>query len=175
VSIADHAEALDQFLSARNISNPVLIGHSMGTEIVVTLARDHPERSNRLVLLAPTMDPNARRFWQAAGRLLHDVFVAEHPAVAFIATIDYFRTGVPYFLKQTKHLLADRIEDSLTRISAPTLVLRGDRDVVSPLEWCEAVTSLLPQGTFVPVKGPHVMWYSDPDRVTELILEHANG
>lgn len=175
VTMADHAAVLQRYLSSEHIAKPVLVGHSMGTQVITRLALDFPQVSDRLVLLAPTMDPAARGFWHATARLLRDVFVAEHPAVLFIVSIDYFfRCGVPWFLTQTKQLLTDRIEDRLAQVSARTLVVRGDNDDISPLSWCTKVAELLPVGAFASVKGPHCMWWSDPDRVTELIVEHAS-
>lgn len=176
VTIADHAAVMARYLTAEGIGAPILVGHSMGSQVVSQLSLDHPELTDRIVLLAPTMDPAARRFWTAAGRLLRDVFVYESPAVALIVSVDYFfRCGIPYFLKQTRHLLADRIEDRLPLLVAKTLVLSGSRDPISPPNWSRAAAKLLRDGTFVEVNGPHVIMFSDPDRVTELIAGLADA
>lgn len=50
VSIADHAGVLARFLTAERIENPVLVGHSMGTQVVTRLAFDHPEVTDKLVM-----------------------------------------------------------------------------------------------------------------------------
>jgi pimeloyl-ACP methyl ester carboxylesterase len=176
VAIADHADVLARFLKAAGIERPVLVGHSMGTQVVSKLAQDHPEVTDRLVLLAPTMDPAARAFWKASGRLLRDSFTREPPKVQAIVAVDYFfRCGIPYFLKQTKHLLADRIEDRLPQLDVTALVIRGDRDVISPTGWTREVSRLLKRGTFAEVKGPHIIMFSDPKRIAELIIEHSRS
>jgi pimeloyl-ACP methyl ester carboxylesterase len=176
VSIADHADVLAKFLDKAGIERPVLVGHSMGTQVVTRLALDYPEVTDRLVLLAPTMDSDARAFWKASGRLLRDSFTREPPKVQAIVAVDYFfRCGIPYFLKQTKHLLADRIEDRLPLLDVSALVIRGDRDPISPAGWSRDVTGLLKRSTFAEVKGPHIIMYSDPKRIAELIVEHARS
>src|ERR1700743_2428712 len=63
VTIADHAAVLARYLTAEGIEAPILVGHSMGSQVVSQLSLEHPELTDRIVLLAPTMDPAARRFW----------------------------------------------------------------------------------------------------------------
>jgi pimeloyl-ACP methyl ester carboxylesterase len=174
VSIADHAGVLARFLAATGIESPVLVGHSMGTQVVTQLALDYPQTTDRIVLLAPTMDPAARGFWPATGRLMRDILTREPPQVNAIVSIDYFfRCGIPYFLKQTRHLLADRIEDRLPLLRAKGLVIRGDRDCICPPDWCREVTGLLVDGRYAEVKGPHVIMFTDPVRIAQLIADHA--
>jgi pimeloyl-ACP methyl ester carboxylesterase len=176
VTIADHADVLAKFLAADGIEGPVLIGHSMGTQVVSQLVLDFPEATDRIVLLAPTMDPDARGFWHATGRLMRDIITREPPAVNAIVSIDYFfRCGIPYFLRQTTHLLADRIEDRLPLLDVKALVIRGDRDCICPEPWTREVARLLRDGSYAEVPGPHVIMFTDPPRVAALIANHAHA
>jgi pimeloyl-ACP methyl ester carboxylesterase len=176
VTIADHANVLATYLAAEGIERPVLVGHSMGTQVVSQLVFDHPETTDRIVLLAPTMDPDARGFWHAAGRLMRDVLTREPPAVNAIVSLDYFfRCGIPYFLKQTRHLLADRIEDRLPLLEVKGLVIRGDRDLICPEGWSRRVAGLLKDGSYAEVAGPHVIMFTDPPRVAASIANHAHA
>jgi pimeloyl-ACP methyl ester carboxylesterase len=176
VSIRDHANVLARYLASEGIDQPILVGHSMGTQVVTQLVLDFPETTDRIVLLAPTMDPDARGFWHATGRLLRDILTREPPAVNAIVSIDYFfRCGIPYFLKQTKYLLSDRIEDRLPLLAVKGLVIRGDRDCISPEGWTRRVASLLKDGTYAEVPGPHVVMFTDPPRVAAYIANHARA
>jgi pimeloyl-ACP methyl ester carboxylesterase len=176
VTIADHANVLAHYLEAEGIDRPVLVGHSMGTQVVTQLLLDSPETTDRIVLLAPTMDPDARGFWRATGRLLRDIVTREPIAVNAIVSVDYFfRCGVPYFLKQTKHLLADRIEDRLPLLAAKGLVIRGDRDGICPEGWARRAAALLRDGSYAEVPGPHVIMFTDPPRVAAFIANHAHA
>jgi len=174
VTIVDHAGVLARYLKAEGIIDPVLVGHSMGTQVVSRLALDYPEVSSRIVLIAPTMDPAARTFGAAAARLLTDILRHEPARVNLLVSVDYFfRCGIPYFLRQVPHLLKDRMEDRLPRLAVKALVLRGEKDVVSPDAWAREVASLLRQGSYATVAGPHVVMFTDPGRVAELIAEHG--
>ncbi|MDQ1555960.1 MAG: hypothetical protein QOI02_962 [Actinomycetota bacterium] len=173
VTIADHAATLGAFLADRGIPNPVLVGHSMGTQVVSRLAVDAPQTTDRVVLIAPTMDPEARTFPRAAGRLIRD-FAAENLRANLVVFTDYmFRCGVPYFFRQLPHLFNDQMEHRLPELAARTLVLRGDKDGVSPEAWTSRVSSLIPDSTLITVKGPHIVMYTDPKLVAERIAVHA--
>lgn len=174
VRIADHADVLARFLEAERIENPVVVGHSMGTQVVTRLAFDHPEVTNRLVLIAPTMDPVARTFRAAAARMLRDV-VREPVRSSAIVAVDYFiRCGIPYFVRQLPHLFGDHMEDRLPQLAASVLVIRGDKDCVSPEAWSREVARLCRNASYAVVRGPHVIMYTDPVRTAELIVAHAN-
>jgi pimeloyl-ACP methyl ester carboxylesterase len=69
-----------------------------------------------------------------------------------------------------RHMLADRIEDKLPRVQAPTLVVRGEYDNTVPLHWAQAVVRLLPHGTLAEVPGAaHTVNYNAPARFERLI------
>ena len=175
VTIADHAAVLGHVLRESELANPVLVGHSMGSQVVSRLAVDFPEVSDRIVLMAPTMCPEFRSPGVAVARLLSDIW-REPLWMKLIALADYVvRCGIPYFLKQVPHLLGDRIEDRLGDIRARTLVMRGDGDVIVPAVWSRRVAGLIPRGSLVEVIGPHVVMFTDPVSVAEAIAEHAKG
>lgn len=171
VTLRDHARVLAAFLEASGLQDPVVVGHSMGAQVVARLAIDHPRAAGRIVLMAPTMPPEARTFWRATGRLLHDA-LREPPAVMWIAVTDYFiRTGLPYLLRQTPHMLRDRLEEDLPGLTTPTTIVNGDRDPIVPIEWAEATAGLIPGGRAEVVRGAHVIMYTDPVSVTEHIRD----
>ncbi len=175
VSLADHARVLAEFLTANDVVNPVLVGHSMGTQVVTQLVLDHPEVTDRIVLMGTTMEPDARNVWRASWRLFRDM-LREPPRANVVVLTDYlFRTGIPYYLRQLPNLLQDRIEDRLPRLTARTLVITGDRDPIVSRQWSERVADLAPAGRFVQVEGAHVIMFTDPARVARLIAEHAEG
>lgn len=175
VSLADHVTVLTRFLEDRGMRAPVLVGHSMGTQLVTRLAADRPDLTDRLVLLGATMRPEMRTVAAASWLLLRDI-LREPPAANRVVVIDYlFRCGIPYYLAQLPNLLDDAIEDRLHRVAAKTLVLSGDRDAIAPADWSRRVASLLPAGRYLPVCGPHVVMFSDPVRLAALIAEHARS
>lgn len=175
VSIGDHASVLAAFLAGAGLRNPVVVGHSMGSQVVSRLAVLHPGLSDRIVLLSPTLEPSRRTFWRALARLAVDG-AREPLSVVLLNSWEYLvRAGIPFGFAQLRHLLADRVEDRLPDITARTLVVRGDRDPIVSEGWCREAASLVPRASFETVSGPHVVMFSDPRRVAELIADHAEG
>lgn len=173
VTLADHAAVLAAFLKTSGLHDPVVVGHSMGAQIVARLAIHHPDAAPSIVLMAPTMPPDARTFWRAVGRLLRDG-LREPPIVTWIAFTDYLiRTGLRYLLRQTPHLLQDRLEEELPVVTARTLVLNGDRDPIVPVWWAQETAALVPDALAEVVRGAHVIMYTDPVMVARHIRDHA--
>lgn len=171
VTLADHAAVLAGFLRETGLHKPVIVGHSMGTQVVSLLAQRHPDVADTVVMLAPTMEPAARRPGSAVGRLLHDA-TREPPAVVWIAVTDYLvRCGLPYLLRQLPHLLADRLEDRVPEHRARTLVVNGDRDPIVPSPWARRLADAHPHAEFRQVRGPHVIMHTQPAMIARHITE----
>lgn len=174
VSISDHARVLAAVeLTESHLVNPVIVGHSMGSQVVSRVSIDFPTVSNRIVLMAPTVFPEYRSFRVATAKLLKDIW-KEPWRVKLIAGADYlFRCGIPYFLKQVPFLLEDHIETRMPDIRARVLVMCGDADVIVPREWAMSLAELVHQGDFAEVIGPHVVMFTDPVSVAREIVAHA--
>ena len=173
VSIADHAAVLGGLIAETGAPRVVLVGHSMGAQVVARLAIDHPDVVDRVVLMAPTLDPALRTPARAVGRLLRDG-VREPPIANFIAVTDYLlRCGLRYGLQQLPNVLEDRPEDYLPMLTTPTLVIRGDRDPIVEHGWAAEVAGLVPGARLAEVRGPHVIMFTDPVGVAREIAEHA--
>ena len=70
------ADLLAAYLRAHDApGETIAIGHSMGTQVVTELASRHPGRVDRIVLVAPTVDPAARTALGQLARLGHDLLI----------------------------------------------------------------------------------------------------
>ncbi|MFT4211767.1 MAG: alpha/beta fold hydrolase [Microbacterium sp.] len=145
------ADVVAAFLAHRGIRDAVLIGHSMGTQVVTEIAVRHPHLAGRVVLVAPTVDRTARSASRQLARLGRDL-LAESPKVLLLGGREYLRAG-PHLRRKLRAMLRHRPEDVYPRIAAPTLVLRGADDRVCPAEWCRFVAASIPDARFVAVPG----------------------
>lgn len=169
VTIADHAAVLASLLRRLGPENPVIVGHSWGSQVVSMLASTHPKITDRIVLMAPTMEPSARRFLVATRNLLRDA-LREPPEVFGIAVTDYLiRCGVPYLFKQVPYMLADEIETRLAGLQARVLVVNGDRDPIVSPEWAVQLSEISERIEYREVHGPHVIMHTDPQMIAEHI------
>ena len=70
------------------------------------------------------------------------------------AQADSSAAGIALTPRSTmRAMLAHRPEDAYPRITAPTLVLRGEHDCVCPRDWCDEVVRLLPHARLAEIEG----------------------
>lgn len=176
MSIEDFAEILSAWLIDEDVPNPVLVGHSMGTQIVTEAALQHPDRFRRIVLMGSVVDPRERSAPQQALRLLQDCLFRESVPSNIAVLADYIRTGVRWYLTTLPAMLAYRTDEAVTRLTAETLVMRGGRDPISKQEWNEQIAASIPSARLVTVpRQGHVLMYTAPEAVVGPILELARA
>ena len=165
------ADELRAWMDARGLQRPILLGNSMGCQVLINLAVAAPSRIGKLVLVGPTVDPRFRTFGRQLPRWL--IEATHEPLGIFpILLSDYARCGVQRFLVTARFALDDRPEDKLPAIAAPTLVVRGERDAVVSHAWAKQVTSLLVNGRLATVRAaPHAAHHSAPSSVARLVEE----
>jgi len=169
LSIRELAESLLEWMTAMRIERPVLLGNSMGCQILAELAARFPARVERMILVGPTMDRHARSAPRQFWRLVRDTF-REAPTQPFVVAYDYLSFGLRRFRQTFYDAIADRVERKLPRIQVPTLVVRGARDPIVPRRWAREVASLLPYGRYVEVRGSaHTVNYMAPRQLGALV------
>jgi pimeloyl-ACP methyl ester carboxylesterase len=150
----------------------ILVGHSMGAQIAIEVAVRHPATLARLVLIGPSGDPTARSGAAQFGRLARDLII-ESPRVIAVGAREYLRAG-PNLRGKFRALLAHRPEDVLADVSSPTLVLRGEDDVVAPRSWCRRIVDAVPDARLAEVAGHgHETMIRDAGPAAALIREFA--
>jgi pimeloyl-ACP methyl ester carboxylesterase len=142
----------------------VLVSNSMGCQIATELAVRRPELVEALVLVGPTVDPDARGLLRNAFRLSLDAWF-EPPRLTGIVLRDYLRRGPRRLLRQAQFALDDEIELRLPAIHAPSLVVRGAHDPLCPPAWCQAAAALLRTRLITVAGAGHAVHYSHPREV----------
>ena len=169
LDIPQLADVLDAWLTAAGLERPTLVANSMGCQIVADLAARRPERAARLVLVGPTMDPEAKSAVRQFGRLVIDTF-REAPSQPFLVAFDYAVFGFRRFRQTFYMALADRIEEKAPAVRAPVLVVRGERDPIVPQRWAEALTARFPTARLEVVPGAaHTVNYMAPEALAALV------
>ncbi|WP_243074253.1 alpha/beta fold hydrolase [Microbacterium sp. SS28] len=151
LTIERTADLVGAFARQRGCRDLTVVGHSMGAQVASELAARHPEVVGRIVLAGPTVDPRARRASTQLARLARDIAV-ESPVVWARGAREYLRAG-PNLRLKLRATLVHRLEQTLPRVAVPTLVLRGEDDVVAPRDWCEEVALLAARGSYIEIPG----------------------
>ncbi|HET6302970.1 alpha/beta hydrolase [Microbacterium sp.] len=157
------------------VRDGVLVGHSMGAQVVAETLVRHPHLRGRAVLVSPTVNPAERSALLQGLRLLQDIAI-ESPKVLALGAIHYVKAGPVWYAKTLRRMVDHRIEDVLPQLDADTLVIRGEVDKVSPREWAREVARLVPRGVLreVPDRG-HEAMIRTAQPAASLIAAHAAG
>lgn len=174
LSISDFADLVGIVIDEVGMDDPILVGHSMGTQICADLAAARPGLST-LVLISPVVDDHAAslptqavRFFRAS---LHEPF-----RVTFLAVAAYLTCGFGWFFKVLPQMLSYRIREAAPRIQSPTLIIRGEHDAVCPREWVARLASDFPDATTVEIEGAaHSVMHAHAREVARLCAHHASG
>lgn len=173
LTMAEMGAVLINFVEVEGLGKPVLVGHSMGTQVVAEAAAQRPDLFPEVVLVAPTANQHERSIPQQAMRIVQDLF-RENPKVWAMGMQNYAKTGPRWFLKKLNSMMDHDVEETLPKIMAHTLVVRGNRDPVCPHDWVEEVTALIPNARMVEVKGRgHETMVKDGACVAAYIVEHV--
>ena len=163
------AGELAAWLDTEELERPRIVANSLGCQVTIELAAREPERFERIVLIGPTVDPRYRTAIHHAPRFFVDA-MREPPTLLPIIVRDYLRFGLRRFVATAGAALRDRPEDKLPRISAPTLVIKGERDAFVSTDWAEEIVELLPRGELAVVpRAPHATHYAAPRSVAALV------
>jgi pimeloyl-ACP methyl ester carboxylesterase len=130
-----------------------IVAQSMGGAVAIGLALAHPEKVRRLVLVATSggvsLDQHATEDWRAEYR----------------AT---FPNADPWVSGERPDFTAD-----IAQIMAPTLLIWGDQDPISPVSVGESLHKLLPNSHLrVLTGGTHWLAHDRPDDIAGLVIDH---
>ena len=167
--LATLADATIECALAAGHERVALVGNSFGAQVVVEAALRHPERVERVALLGPTVDPDARGLVRQYVRWQRNA-PDEHGSCLVVMARDLADLGLRRAARLLRVMLADAIEQKLPRVSCPALVVRGGRDRVVPARWAERAAASLPRGRLAVVEGyAHMAHYSGPLAVVPVL------
>lgn len=163
------AEALRAWMDAVGLRRAAFLANSMGCQTVVELAVRDPQKVDRLILVGPTADRQARTAHQQIARFFW-TGISELPSIIPIVIVDYLRAGPRRVWQEMRAMLRDRTEEKLPRIDVPAMVLRGEWDRIVPRRWGEEVARLLKADPLVVIpNAAHAAHYSDARELMQLI------
>lgn len=149
------------------VDDLVLVGQSMGTQVVIESARRHPDAVTAIVLVGPVIDAERRSLPMQALDLSRDGFV-EGVRMNTVLVTDYLRSMRQY-LRELGPMLRYPTEQTITEVTQPVLVVRGTQDPIARHDWSARLAAAAPDGTFVELAGPHHVQERQPDALARLL------
>lgn len=174
VDIVAMGEALGAVVAGLGEERVVLVGHSMGAQWVIEAALQRPESVSAVVVIGPVADERQRTLTAQARGLAVDTF-GETPLINTIVFTDYLRCGIPWYLRQVRHMLAYPTEKRIHGLTVPVLVIRGGSDPIAGREWCRRLRDSARVSRLVEIPGHHhVTQHSAPRSVADAIRFHTS-
>jgi 3-oxoadipate enol-lactonase len=174
------------------VTQPHIVGSSIGGMMAMSLARRHPSRVERLVLIgtsahlgpAPAWTERAAAVRAGGGAAVATTVVARWVTPAYAAAhpddVERFEAMISSVDREgyagcCEAIAAMDQREGLAQIGAPTLVVVGRDDPATPLEHAEAIADAIPDARLEVVAGAHVPSWESADAVNVLIAEHLLG
>ena len=196
-TIADMADDVAGLLEALEIQRTHLVGLSMGSMIGMEFALRHAGRLDRLVLAGPAaaparsvIDPISAWNWVKANDPSGEVFGAQQFSWLFSSTFLRSQQAVHETIgllasnpnpiqpdaydRQAQAYLHFDVLDRLVGITAPTLVIVGEQDLLTPPWVAREVADGIPGARFELVTGDcssHVLPLERPDGFNQLVID----
>jgi 3-oxoadipate enol-lactonase/4-carboxymuconolactone decarboxylase len=192
-SIRDLGSDVLELLDHLGIERVSVVGLSLGGMVGMWLAAHHRERVDRLVLCctSPFLGPGDPWLSRAAQ-------VREHGTASLLPTLferwftDSTRAERPDVIARFTAMLSEADDegyagcceaiaamdqrDDVSRISAPTMLLYGARDPVTPPEAGEVLRqSIADSGLVVVARAAHIANVEQPEAFTRTLIEHLVG
>jgi pimeloyl-ACP methyl ester carboxylesterase len=163
LSVEQQAEALWMWMQQNKLARAIFVGTSFGCQVLAALAVAHPDAVAGLVLQGPTVDRHNRTLPRQLWRDWRNRRREAHRSPAALSRIDFAKAGIWRIIGTVRVMMRDRIEQRLPHIKAPTLVVRGSYDVVTPARWAAEMVALLPRGELMTLpQGTHTLHYVYP-------------
>ena len=178
----DFAADVGAFMDAVGLEAAVIVGHSGGSYAAQRFALDHPDRTLGLVLIGAFRafhdNPAVLEFWQVVSQLTDPVdpaFVRDFQEStltrpvppAFLDGVIAESSKLP--ARVWRSYLGDYLEAEVPTekgtITAPTLIMWGDRDPYCPRDDQHALLAAIPGARLATYPGTgHVPHWEEPER-----------
>ena len=125
-----HADAVLGLLDQLDVAQAVLVGHSMGTQVVTEMLVRRPAVATGAVLLGPISRSGIGSVPRLAARLLRCA-LHERPQITAVAVTDYLRCGLRRYRIDLPGMLDYPLAERLAETQVPVAVGRGAEDPVT--------------------------------------------
>lgn len=168
-------DLIAELVSHLRIADPVLVGHSMGSQVAVEAAARHPDVFDCVVLISPTVNPDERGARVQAVRLVQDLWGAQARVLGY-GLVYYVKAGPRWYFKTLRTMMDHRVEKTMPHVKARTLVVRGSEDKLCPRSWVDRIIAAIPRSRLVEVHGTgHEVMMTNGRTVAAHIARHAEG
>lgn len=185
--VSDFAASIDRFLAFLGLSQPAVIGHSMGAMTAIELAARHRKDVSALVLLSASLTPDfgsrsplscgiraLRDPIDPAGRFLREWYSCSRPVEpGFLSKMRVDAAAMPAAIWHgiLEGFAETDLRRSAMRVTAPVLCIGGSADPLFDSPHRQALAQAFSSVRSITLDGyGHNPHWEDPQRVSALMV-----
>lgn len=177
MTVGDYAKVVAGFIKKLELKNVVVVGHSFGGRVGIKLAAQHPELISKLVLADSAgfaMEPNKKSLMSGAAKIVKPLFKPKFmqglrkKIYQSIGAEDYLAT--PDLQKTFVNVIGEDLTEDMKNITCPTLIISGENDIDTPVEFGQKMQSLIPNSKFLILSAAgHFSFIDQPEKFAEAL------
>lgn len=181
MTLKDYADFVHKFLKDNKIEQPIIIGHSFGGAITVKFSLLYPNEISKLILVSASAirHPNTKTKIIRKISKIFNPLVSEKIKFIILRILkleksDYAVIQNPLLKETFKNVINEDLVPFLSSIKIPTLVIWGEKDIVTPLAEGELIATSIPGAKLEIIKNAgHFPFLEKPEEFIKLIKEFA--
>ena len=183
LNLQDYCSVVKEFLKTLKIKDPIMIGHSNGARIILKMCADKSVNPEKIVLFGaaglrkkPTLRKKLRLYSYKTIKFLLTLPLIKHftkemleAARKYYGSADY-NAASPVMRQTLVNLVNVDLKNELHKITASTLLIWGENDTDTPLEFAKIMKEKIKDCGLCVIKGgTHWCFVENPAQV-DLIL-----
>ena len=181
-SVGEYVEVVRGFLDALGVERAVVAGHSMGGAIAQQFALSHPTRTAGLILVATGAK------LRVTPQILTGILTDAEATINLVTLFSWGPNAPEHLVKLGREQLAAEspsiiandyaacdvfdVRERLGQITAPTLVVGGTADQMTPLKYAEFLAARIPGARLAKIEGAgHMVMLEQPEQVAQYVNE----
>lgn len=172
LGIDEMAGWIDLLLDRLGFGSAHLAAHSMGCEVAIAAADRCGDRVRSLVLVGPILGNRAVPPWRTIAGVAANVFFEPLLFNGLLVKM-VSEAGICRAVSTSVATLLDHPLARAGGVCAPTLILRGEKDMIVPDSAARRLAAALPHSRFERIAGAsHALQFNRPDHFAAITLDY---
>lgn len=178
-NVDDYKKIVNEFVKKLGLKKINLIGHSFGGRVTIKLAAENPDFLDKIVLVDTAGIVTASKIKKLSALIAKVIGPIFRPS--FMQPLRrklYFLIGSEYLENEKlSKIFSKVVSENLTRlvtlIKKPTLIIWGEKDLVTPLYYGQLMNKLIPKSKFIVFKkAGHFSFLDAPEKFVKALIEY---
>lgn len=185
LTIYEYAKIFIEFLKVKKIKNPIIIGHSFGGRIIITMSGYYNIKFKKIILMASAGIKPKKSLYIKIKQIIYKTlkkisFILPNSSkekylkklINIFGSSDY--KSIPKGLQKTFiNIVNEDLKGYLTNIKDETLIMWGEKDIDTPI--CNAYTmnKLIKNSGLIIIKDAlHFFYLEKPNYINTILLNY---